>query len=114
MSEEEWHFVMTVPVWNTQRDLIEGTLFTSYRIDRLKPTIAAFDHTYGSTSLVQVFDGVEPRIIFTVGDIAPQMKKEELMRIGKSHWYILFTAAPEFYKNTGMNPAVLVGILGAL
>jgi len=114
MAEGEWHFIMSVPVWNTRRDMIEGTLFISYRMDRLKPTISAFDHTYGSSSLVQIFEGAEPRIVFTIGTVGPQMKKEDLVQIGKSHWYILLTPSPEFYKNTGMNPSILIGILAAL
>lgn len=114
MSDNEWRFIVSTPIWNTKRDLIVGTLFISHTMDRLKPTLQAFDHTYGSSSLVQMFDGVEPRIVFTIGQTSPVLDKQSLVQIGKSHWYILFTPVADFYKKQGMNPSILVGVLAGL
>jgi phosphomannomutase/phosphoglucomutase len=114
MSEGEWRFIVSTPIWNNKRDTIVGTLFISHSMDRLKPTLQAFDHTYGSSSLVQMFDGVEPRIVFTIGTVSPVLEKQSLVQVGKSHWYILFTPVPDFYKKQGMNPSILVGVLAGL
>ena len=114
MAENVWHFIVSTPIWNIKRDLIVGTLFVSYSLDRLKPTIEAFDHTYGSSSLVQMFEGAPARIVFTIGDVKPAVEKQNFVQVGKTQWYILFTPVPDFYQKQGMNPSVLIGVLAAL
>jgi phosphomannomutase / phosphoglucomutase len=114
MADNEWHFIVSTPIWNTKRDAIVGTLFISYSIDRLKPTIQAFDHTYGSSSLVQMFDGTAPRIVFTIGDVKPALEKQSFVQVGKTPWYILFTPVADFYQKQGMSPSFLIGVLAAL
>ena len=114
MSDGQWRFIVSTPIWNNKRDIILGTLFISHTMDRLKPTIQAFDHTYGSSSLVQMFEGAAPRIVFTIGDVTPVIEKQDFVQIGKTHWYILFTPVPDFYKKQGMNPSILVGVLAGL
>lgn len=114
MADNVWHFIVSTPVWNIKRDQIVGTLFVSYSLDRLKPTIQAFDHTYGSSSLVQMFEGAAPRIVFTIGDVKPALEKQNFVQVGKTQWYILFTPVADFYQKQGMNPSVLIGVLAAL
>jgi phosphomannomutase/phosphoglucomutase len=114
MIDGAYIFYVSTPVWNAKRDQIEGTLFVIQNIDRIKEIVSGFDPTYGSTSLVQTFYGLEPRIVFTIGDIAPQLRVTDLAQIGTSHWHILFTPSPEFYKNQGVSPVVLMGILAGL
>lgn len=112
--EGEWHFIITVPVWGKTKELIEGTLFISYKLDRIRMTLEAFDHSNGSSSLVQMFDQVDPRIVFTLGQQKPEVVDAHMVPIPNSRWQILFTPTPEFYKQQGMDPAVLIGILIAL
>jgi phosphomannomutase/phosphoglucomutase len=112
--EGEWYFIMAVPVWDKAKELIEGTLFISYKLDRIKLALDAFDHSHGSSSLIQVFDHIEPRIIFTVGKQKPEINPEHMLPIANSRWQLLFTPTPEFYKQQGMDPTVLIGILIAL
>lgn len=107
----EWHFIITVPVWNKAKDTVEGTLFMSYRLDRLKLAIEAFDHSLGSSSLVQVFTGMEPRIIFTVGKQKPEINDINMSPVGASHWKILFTPNPDFYAKHGTDPRMLIIVL---
>jgi len=112
--EGEWHFIMSVPVWGKTKEVIEGTLFISYQLNRIKLALEAFDHSNGSSSLVQVFDNIEPRIIFTIGKQKPEIDQAHMLPIANSRWQILFTPTPGFYKQQGMDPTVLIGILIAL
>jgi phosphomannomutase/phosphoglucomutase len=107
-------FYISTPIWNAKRDRIEGTLFVIQGIDRIKEIVSEFNTADGSTSLVQTFYGLEPRMVFTIGDIAPQLRIKDMVQIGASHWHILFTPSPEFYKNQSISPAVLMGILAGL
>jgi len=112
--EGEWHFIMAVPVWGKTKEMIEGTLFISYKLDRIKLALEVFDHSHGSSSLLQVFDNIEPRIIFTVGKQKPEINQAHMLPIANSRWQILFTPTPDFYKQQGMDPSVLIGVLIAL
>jgi len=108
-----WIFYVTVPVWNASREQIIGTLFATGNIDRIKADFAD-NPVFGSLSLVQSFYNIAPRILFTVGDITPQLRAENMAPVGQSHWQVLFTPSPEFYKDHGINLIMLMGVLIAL
>jgi len=116
-ADDEWYFIISVPVMDNQNTLILGTLFMSYDFSRLKQNFEALRHPQGSASLVQVFDGVAPRIVFTDGDFAPKLNKknnDQLVRAGHTRWYVLFTPGPSFSQGMEINPLSLLMVLGSL
>ncbi len=111
---DESYFIISVPVRNISQEKILGTLFMSYQMERIMQPLEGFDHSNGSTSLVQVFEGAAPRVITTVGGHAPSMDTTQLIQAGETRWHILFTASPEFYRSRYTNPIYLLVTLGVL
>lgn len=113
-ADGEWYFIISVPVKDMNKNLNLGTLFMSYDFSRLKQNFSALRHPQGSASLVQVFENTPPRIVFTDGDFAADLKEDKLVRAGNTRWHVLFTPGPDFVRGMTINPMSLMAILGSL